>query len=170
MKTCKRCGESKDEAAFNRYWHKGVQKEMIRFICAVCDVGYYAEYRRKNREKIRAYSKGYARRYSATERGYRNHLKANLKQYGMTLEQYDQRLRLQCGRCAICRRTLEESNVGTKRVKKRFGVDHSHKTGVVRGLLCDDCNHGLGAFRDSSMTLRRAEAYLIRTSDVMKSG
>ena len=64
------------------------------------------------------------------------------KTYGLTATQYDALLKLQGGRCAICR---------AKPKSKRLAVDHDHKTGAVRGLLCSRCNHDLmGAAWDSS--------------------
>lgn len=42
----------------------------------------------------------------------------------------------------------------------RLHIDHCHKTGKVRGLLCSNCNTGLGMFRDSPMLLNRASEYL----------
>lgn len=56
------------------------------------------------------------------------------KTYGLTSEQYDALLERQGGRCAICR---------ARPKSKRLAVDHDHKTGVVRGLLCSRCNHDL---------------------------
>lgn len=53
--------------------------------------------------------------------------------------------------CAICGST-----------EKRFHVDHSHQTGVVRGLLCGPCNHTLGLMQDEPARLRAAAAYLER--------
>ena len=63
------------------------------------------------------------------------------KVYGITAADYDELLKLQGGKCAICRRRPKS---------KRLAVDHSHKTGEVRGLLCSRCNHDLmGAAWDS---------------------
>lgn len=63
------------------------------------------------------------------------------KTYGLTAEQYDMLLAAQGGRCAICR---------AKPKSKRLAVDHDHRTGAVRGLLCSRCNHDLmGAAWDS---------------------
>jgi len=61
----------------------------------------------------------------------------------------------QRGRCAICKRT--EAQIG-----QRLFVDHCHKTGRVRGLLCRTCNSGLGFFRDDSDLMWQAFAYLAR--------
>ena len=59
---------------------------------------------------------------------------------------------LQDRRCGIC---------GRRQQSKALAVDHDHGTGLVRGLLCQDCNHKfLGAARDSLHLLRRAIAYL----------
>lgn len=69
------------------------------------------------------------------------HSKRIEKTYGLDREAYDALLKLQGGRCAICR---------ARPKSKRLAVDHDHKTGVVRGLLCSRCNHDLmGAAWDS---------------------
>lgn len=64
----------------------------------------------------------------------RNHLR---RMYGMTEQQYDEMLSSQLSRCAIC----GTDQCGTGR---RFAVDHNHKTGEIRGLLCRSCNGFLG--------------------------
>lgn len=69
--------------------------------------------------------------------------------YRMRPEDYDRMYQGQGGRCAICHCEAEELH-----------VDHCHATGFVRGLLCRNCNMGLGSFRDSEASLRRAIAYL----------
>jgi hypothetical protein len=61
----------------------------------------------------------------------------------------------QNGGCAICGYKFEQK-VGDMK------VDHNHKTGAVRGLLCDLCNRGLGMFRDSQDNLTKAIYYLER--------
>lgn len=70
--------------------------------------------------------------------------------YGITVEQYDAMLKKQKGRCAICRR---------KPVYK-LSVDHCHKTGRVRGLLCRPCNNALGNIEDRIKTAEAIVAYL----------
>ena len=59
----------------------------------------------------------------------------------------------QGGGCAICQKTPEENG-------RRLAVDHNHTTGDVRGLLCTQCNVGLGNLGDSVERLRSAIRYL----------
>lgn len=81
-----------------------------------------------------------------------SHGAAIQKTFGLTPAQYDQLLRLQDGKCAICRNRPK---------KKRLAVDHDHGTGAVRGLLCANCNHdALGALHDSPELAWRAYVYL----------
>ncbi len=76
----------------------------------------------------------------------------NLKtRFGLTILQYEQILEDQGGVCAICH------EVPTKPC-----LDHCHKTLVIRGILCDFCNVGLGRFRDNPVALRRAARYVSR--------
>ncbi len=80
------------------------------------------------------------------------------KKYGITPEQYDELLALQRGVCAICGQP-ERSKTRNGHVKA-LAVDHDHETGEVRGLLCDNCNRGLGHFKDDAERLAAAVAYL----------
>lgn len=79
------------------------------------------------------------------------------QKYGMEPEQYDALLIAQDGRCAICRRfpTSENSRYGI------LFVDHDHTTGAVRGLLCDQCNRGIGLLQDNPDIVMAAAAYLL---------
>ena len=80
-----------------------------------------------------------------------------LKKYGLTPETYEELLNSQGRRCAICL-------VSTPSGKKGWHVDHCHKTGKVRGILCNNCNVVLGHARDEIATLQLAVAYLERTT------
>lgn len=61
-------------------------------------------------------------------------------------------LKKQGGKCAICRKELVWPSKGTH-------VDHNHKTGRVRGVLCNNCNRGLGSFQDDPEILTSAARY-----------
>ena len=85
-----------------------------------------------------------------------NKRRASLKAYGITPEDYDRMLEEQGGRCAMCRTDDPGGHGGVK----HFHVDHDHETGVVRGLLCDTCNRGLGTYEKLRIL---AETYLGRS-------
>jgi len=76
--------------------------------------------------------------------------------YRLTIEDYNQMFADQQGCCDIC--GIHQSET------KRFHVDHCHTTGQVRGLLCCDCNIGLGRFKDDTETLANAIVYLQRSN------
>ena len=75
------------------------------------------------------------------------------REFGITEATYTHLLELQGGRCAICR-TLPK--------RRRLDVDHNHRTGMVRGLLCEHCNRGLGLFNDDFDRLIHAAEYLTK--------
>ena len=77
-----------------------------------------------------------------------------LRRFGLTVPHYDELNLQQEGKCAICAQPFSSSRA------RRLSVDHDHKTGKVRGLLCFNCNTGLGKLQDSADILRRAAAYL----------
>jgi hypothetical protein len=82
------------------------------------------------------------------------------RRYGMAPEDYESMSAAQGGVCAICGRA--ESRVARGRLL-RLAVDHDHRTGRVRGLLCAECNVGIGKLGDSPDRLRAAAAYLERS-------
>ncbi len=89
-----------------------------------------------------------------------------LRTYGITQEQYDALHTAQEGVCAICGsegRAMVADNDSRGRAPRHMPllfVDHDHTTNTVRGLLCYDCNMGLGLFRDNPTVLRTAILYL----------
>jgi len=89
---------------------------------------------------------------------------------GISLEGYKEMLENQQGGCAICgKRGGEVGSGGGKALY--LAVDHSAKSGAVRGLLCTNCNLGIGSFKDNPELLRKAAEYLEeRTSPYELSG
>lgn len=81
-----------------------------------------------------------------------------LTNYGITLSDYDRMFENQGGRCAIC----EETHADTANHGLYFSVDHDHKSGKVRALLCTNCNLGIGHFKDDETRLSSALMYLRR--------
>lgn len=79
------------------------------------------------------------------------------KKYGLTLEDQERMLREQNYKCAICGQEIFLQGSSQKLIAH---VDHDHKTGKVRGLLCKECNIGLGKFMDNTEYLLRAVSYL----------
>ena len=86
-----------------------------------------------------------------------------LQRYGIDLDEYDRILKSQNGVCGIC-------GGGLIRGRKRFDIDHDHKTGEVRGLLCSDCNRGIGFLRDDTVVLQRAADYLSNRRSCIERG
>lgn len=80
-----------------------------------------------------------------------------LKQYGITVEEFKLMETAQNGMCAICGKMNNISRHGSR---KDLCVDHDHETGRIRGLLCAHCNVALGNFRDSIENLENAIRYL----------
>jgi ribosomal protein S14 len=123
------CGEQKYATEFYVRDKKTGRRHSV---CKICD-------RKRVKEQYNAET-------------YRNqHLKRN---YGITLNEYNQMLLEQEHRCKICGTTEPGGKYG------KFMVDHSHNTGEVRGLLCKSCNIALGEVGDNISTLQKMIEYL----------
>lgn len=142
-KTCRDCGATKTVEEFHR---DKTQADGRHLYCKPC---------RAKR------SQGYYRRWTAEqvakhkERVYRS-------RYGVTPQMIDQMYELQEGCCAICGAAkARPAQVVTGGRQNVLHIDHDHKTGRVRGLVCLGCNVGLGGFRDNPRVLLAAASYLI---------
>ena len=78
------------------------------------------------------------------------------RMYRMSLENFNYMFTSQKGKCKLCNKDLSLLNNNPERAV----VDHCHTTGKVRGILCNECNRGLGYFRDNSEALFRASIYI----------
>lgn len=108
-------------------------------------------------EAFREHQKKKSKEYFAThknipERKIAQKNRRLLYKYGIDLDTYNNMLDSQDKKCVICKQKLF------------LYVDHDHSTGKVRGLLCGQCNMGLGAFKDNIMTLQNAIDYLLSTN------
>lgn len=118
--------------------------------CKPCHAKQAREWRAANPERARAIGRRHYQKSSqTTRRGW-----VLKRHFGMTLEQYNEQIAKQGGKCALCLR------VPTEQPKRKLAVDHCHKTNTIRGLLCGECNRGLGLFRDNVYLLKRAIKYL----------
>jgi Recombination endonuclease VII len=110
------------------------------------------KYREANKEKMTAKSKAW---YAAnTERAKATQRTKKLRNYGLTQEQFQVMQAAQNSTCPICAQPFT----------KQPAIDHDHATGAVRGLLCRQCNAGIGSLRDSPANLQRAIEYLNKSS------
>lgn len=151
MKVCNKCGLEK---SLNQFFKDKGFKDGHASICKTCKKIKVYEWREKNKEKYNSDQRAYQAAHP--EMRYGVEIK---RRYGCTLEQYNQMLITQSGKCAICD-TLH--NPAEK--KGRLYVDHDHDTGAVRALLCKHCNSMLGYAKDSVETLEKAISYLKKHS------
>jgi len=123
-----------------RYWQKNKTK------CVAAN----AEYKSKNQERVKELSRLW---------WIANKDRLIAGKYGLTVEAYQQMLEATEGRCPICDVELvfEGSN---RRCESRACVDHDHKTGKVRGIVCSRCNLLLGKANDDVSILTKAAQYL----------
>ena len=140
MKTCYRCKESKP---YSDFYKAKERKDGHRPSCKKCCTVQHLESYHRNKNG------GWSDK--AIEDTRKNNIR---KRYGITPEQYDQLASAQGDRCALCYTNNPGRNL------KYWNVDHCHKSTVVRGLLCHQCNVGLGAFKDNIEVMERAIAYL----------
>lgn len=135
-KLCRICKQWKQADDF---YPSKKAKDRLRGECKECESAYQAE-RRKNRPNIRR--------------------QCDLKaKYGITVEEYDAALKLQDGKCACCRSIIKRGRF------ERLAVDHCHTTGLARGLLCCNCNLGIGLLGDNLKGLKQALDYLENSDD-----
>lgn len=103
------------------------------------------KWRAENREHYRAYHREYTERYRQ-----RLNFAATARRYGLNAAQLHLMYERQEYRCAICRK------------EKKLTVDHCHRTGAVRELLCQSCNNVLGNMQDNTQLLQAAIDYIER--------
>ena len=119
-------------------------------------VAYHKNYHLKNRKKLLTKKNKYYQKNK--ERILRNNdVSRMFQRYGITPKERKEIHRLQDGKCLICKDPVTLMNRNTH-------IDHDHKTGKVRGLLCIRCNNLLGSARDNIEILQSAIEYLQKNS------
>ena len=142
MKTCNVCGKEKPLTGYYQTTFKSKEfpdKIYYHGKCKEC----YIEFKQKD---------------YTPEKGRDKNLR---HKYGITLEEYSVLLNNQNGKCATCGSTdpagRKSGRGGSANV---FVVDHCHKTGKVRGILCHRCNRAMGVIGDNISTLQAMIEYL----------
>ena len=134
-RVCRVCGEEKN--LLDDYYFVRKDRSLpssYSYECKACTIERTTNYNKRNSNSVRS-----------------QYLKRN---YGLTFEEFDSMLSKQDNCCAICKGKEPYGR------HKRFTVDHNHKTGEVRGLLCNRCNTALGLVEDNIHTLKSMIQYL----------
>jgi len=171
MKQCSKCKERKSFSEFNK---DRSTKDGLKYYCRECGKKYEQIHRIEILERQRKYYQTHKIKIAKRHKKYNQAHKAEriewskkyyqktgnkyvdreqyLKsRYGLTLEDYDQMIEDQDGVCAICGRINNDG--------RRLYVDHNHKTGKIRALLCHHCNSKLGVLEDE-VFFNNAKKYL----------
>jgi len=134
MKTCAKCGETKELKEFGK---RRNTKDRRRGVCKDCQSTYTKKYRERNKDKVKD--------------------SQLMSVYGITLAERDSMFEEQDGECAICKREMVRDRGPAE---NHCCIDHDHDSGKVRGLLCLKCNTGIGMLKDNPKVLRAAADYL----------
>lgn len=130
MKKCSKCQVVRPLSSFNK---NRAKKDGLQNYCRECSISRAQQWHSENSDK---------RSDPDRIRSY------NLAKHGLTPDEWDEINEAQSGKCPICGQG------------GRMFVDHDHSSGLVRGIICEHCNRGLGAFCDNPEAMRAAIAYL----------
>ena len=162
MKKCYGCKKNRPVSDFNK--HRG-RKDGLSEYCKECrsKMRKTQSYREKSNQQSKRWrakpennekQKKWAKKFRTSETG-KEYIKNDMlkRTYGISLKEYNLMFEKQKGNCAIC-------NKHQTKFIRNFSVDHDHKTGIIRGLLCHHCNTSLGSFNDDINILKNAIKYL----------
>jgi hypothetical protein len=165
MKSCSNasCTETNPQSLDNFYTRENGK---IKSRCKVCEKIkgklYRIKYPEKNKEKWERWKQNNPIKFQETRKLYDSTIKRDKElqmKYGISLEQYNNMKIQQEYKCYICQRHEKE-------FKRSLAVDHCHKTGKVRALLCGHCNAALGNFYDSVELVEKAKQYLDKFNSI----
>lgn len=137
-KVCKQC---KEEKSLN-YFRKRLKRSRVSFesYCKACETINAKVWFKNNKDKMRSID-----------------FKRNCEKFGIPSERYTEMAATQNNKCAICNKFETSKRSG---VTKRLAIDHCHKTGKVRSLLCQSCNTAIGLLNEDTAVLELAIQYL----------
>lgn len=150
---CRKCGQVKPISDFP------IRRDgnpRPRYGCKACHAAYMRAYNAKPENAAKDRARATARHERLPDE--RKNTKLRLS-FGITLEEYREMEAAQGGLCAICGQPEPSFDKRTGR-RRDLAVDHDHKTGKVRGLLCGHCNRAIGLVAESSVVLARMILYL----------
>ena len=134
------CCKCRKELPFSLFGNHKRNKDGLRTRCKACESQDAKDRKKRDLEQD----------YEGTRLKERA---CNLKRmFAISIEYWKQKAEAQDYKCAICQK---ECITG-----RRLAVDHDHKTGKIRDLLCSNCNQGLGKFQDDPQLLAKAADYL----------
>jgi len=136
FKVCNLCNENLPTENFHK---NKATKDGLHTICKPCNTTKATKWKRDNPEK-------------AKDQQYQ-------RKYGISYSDYEYLLSKQDKKCDICDTRFEDAQRGI------LFVDHCHKTGKIRGLLCQNCNTAIGLLQDDPSLCVKAEKYLLKSRD-----
>jgi len=160
MSGYKKCSLCKVTKSFSDFYFSKQKKDGYDSWCKKCKLKNNKKYVQDHLKEKREYRHNYHlknRDKSLMQSKYNN---LQIK-YGITSKEYDQLIKSQNYSCKICSADISG--------KGKSQIDHCHITGRIRGILCRDCNLGLGFFKDSLKTMIAAIEY-IDADYIIKSG
>lgn len=154
-RVCCKCKQEKETKDFTK---DKSTKSGYTYDCKECRKVKDTNWRNQNPDKIKKKNderKDERKEFYSSERGIKSSRKTHLKvKYGLELEVYEKMYSEQNKLCLICQQPEPCSR------NTFLAVDHCHETNKIRGLLCSNCNRGLGLFKDSVEILQNAINYL----------
>lgn len=171
MKRCSRCGNEFPIEDFPVHTRLGDEIVKRNPLCRTCYNARANEYYQANKERISARSRErwatdpeYAQRKRDIARRSRDADPTGRRKkgydlkgaYGITIDQYEALAESQNHLCAICGASTQSE----RNRRLHLDVDHDHDSKIVRGLLCNACNLGIGKFNDDPVMLEKAARYL----------
>jgi len=168
MKVCTKCGVNKKNKEF---YKRNMVKSGLVSACKECLSKRNKIHYQENKEHLKKVRRDYYNKTKEVgrEKSKKYYIKNKNKikcselrrNFNITLEDYNNILKRQKNRCAIC--GIDKCKTG-----RNFAVDHCHKTGNVRGLLCALCNTGIGKLNDDIKLLKKAIKYLEKAKNAKK--